>query len=225
MPKGYKLNLEGQKFGRMLVLSRQGLSSSKNRMWLCRCDCGVEKVVIGKCLVNGETKSCGCLNREVSRRNLDRTKGTGWTRNHRVEYSTWTDMLARCRNPKRSQFKNYGGRGILVCDRWLNFENFLADMGIRPPGMSIDRIDVNGNYEPANCRWATRKMQMSNRRNNTFIFVDGTKVTISEAADRHGIGRATLRNRIARGWPRERWFETPIFSGKKQKHLSIKVAS
>lgn len=159
------LNLIGRRFGRLIVVKRAESTAEGRTLWLCRCDCGKEKVIRGKHLVNGAIRSCGCLHIEVLREQSLKhgaTRGYGKT----PEYESWTCMKNRCFNPKRKSFKDYGGRGIRVCARWLNsFENFLADMGRRPgPGYSIDRKNNDGDYEPGNCRWATSEEQNNNRR-------------------------------------------------------------
>lgn len=157
------VEMTGQRFGRLLVLCRTGLRS-RTALWSCRCDCGQEVSVAGGTLRRGNTLSCGCLKRqrasEVGRRNLAHGEGHGT-----IEYRTWAAMLCRCTNPDHRQFRHYGGRGIRVCERWHTYANFLADMGRRPsPDLSLDRVDNDGDYEPDNCRWATRKQQMNNRR-------------------------------------------------------------
>lgn len=154
------LELTGQRFGRLTVLECVGKDDWHHTIWRVRCDCGNVLNVRGSHLTSGNTKSCGCYNLERSKQ-LHTKHGYSY---HPL-YSTWYNMIHRCVNPDNSNYENYGGRGITVCDRWKNsFEAFIEDVGDRPEGATLDRIDVNGNYEPGNCRWADSHTQITNRR-------------------------------------------------------------
>jgi len=155
-------DLKGQRSGRLTVLSRAENDKHGNVRWNCRCDCGVVKIIYGGSLRCGKTKSCGCLHREAVRLHGHSVGAQTPT------YNSWCRMVQRCTDPKRHNFKHYGGRGISICERWRGkdgFSNFLADMGERPAGLTLDRYpDNNGDYEPGNCRWATTSQQSKNRR-------------------------------------------------------------
>lgn len=156
------IDLSGQVFGRLTVLSRATVRLKGNAVWVCRCSCGTEKEVRGTHLRNGDVKSCGCARGMSGRSNLKSRSTHGMTGTS--THNAWRSLKSRCENPNSDDYAEYGGRGIKVCERWQSFGNFLADMGVRPLGTSIDRVDVNGNYEPGNCRWATATEQSRNRR-------------------------------------------------------------
>lgn len=129
-----------------------------------------------------------------------------------LTYGVWRGMLDRCRNTNSPAWRLYGGRGITVCDRWRKFENFLSDMGEKPPGMSLDRIDNNGSYEPSNCRWADQETQCNNKRTNHLVTAFGKTQTLVRWSREIGVGKATLRRRLRAGWSPERAISTPVLS-------------
>lgn len=162
-------------------------------MWFCECKCGGTVVVTSSNLKTGNTKSCGCWSHGKPRH------GHTTHRSVSSEYATWSSMKQRCLDVAHSAYASYGGRGISVCERWLVFENFLADMGPRPSGRSLDRIDNDGNYEPSNCRWATAEQQCNNRRNNTRFDFNGKSLTLPQWSRELGIEYHTLKARRKRG--------------------------
>jgi len=205
-------DLVGQRFGRLhpiKYLGTQSMWGGRHGVWLCVCDCGGASKVASKQLKSGQTKSCGCLKRECGRANA--THGESKKGRVSPEYNVWALMRRRCSNPNVHDFKNYGGRGICVCSRWQDsFEAFLSDMGRRPsPGHSIDRIDNDGNYEPGNCRWATRVEQAANRGISRFIEYRGQKFIAAEWGRRVGIPGRVISLRLRLGWSIDRAMTQP----------------
>lgn len=186
----------GETFGRLTVA--ENTRTGPYAACLCRCECGTEKVIRRDCLTDGVTKSYGCLQRDsMSRR--QRRHGMSASPTWRV----WRSMRQRCEDSNCKGFAGYGGRGIRVCERWQVFENFIDDMGEAPKGMQLERIDNDGNYEPSNCKWATRKEQARNRRSTKFVEYRGERMCVSELADKVGMSRGTLACRLKRGVPVE----------------------
>lgn len=170
---------------------------------ICRCDCGNVKRINRFVVQSGRTKSCGCKKRAMLRER-NTTHGMYGT----PEYRAWHGARSRCYVKSNSKYEQYGGRGISMSSEWKSFEQFLSDMGPKPsPEHSLDRIDVNGNYEKANCRWATREEQAYNKTTSRFITVDGKTQTLAAWAKFTGIDRRKIADRINRGWSPERALE------------------
>jgi hypothetical protein len=201
------IDLTGMRFGMLVVLSRQVVPHSRTAKWLCRCDCGREKVAQSFRLRRGHTRSCGCLAKEISSAQL-RTHGKSKTREFRI----WTCIKNRVFNRNDPKFTRYGGRGISMCDRWASsFEAFYADMGPCPSSShSVDRIDNNGHYSPENCRWATPSEQARNRGNNRMISAFGQERCVTEWAEIMGIDRLLVFVRLSKGWTPERALTAPV---------------
>jgi hypothetical protein len=172
------VDMVGLTFARLEVVSRIGTTNDGQAIWKCRCVCGAIVPVTGGHLRTGHTRSCGCLHQD---------QGAPYVKHGRYrapEYRTWSAMKSRCSNRNVPAFKDYGGRGITVCERWMKFENFLADMGVRPTGTSLDRYpNCNGNYEPGNCRWATPREQTKNRRPFGTAQVEAMRMALGLVAD------------------------------------------
>lgn len=187
-------NLTGRTFSRLTALRIADRRSADGRlMYECSCSCGALVVVVGKRLWSGDAKSCGCIHAE----GLNRRHGYSHTPLH----DCWIGMRKRCRNPKSNSYKNYGARGIRVCERWERFENFLQDMGPSfREGLALDRINNDGNYEPGNCRWATLSQNARNKRNTKIITIHGVRKPLASFAEEHGINRYTLLSRVTNEW-------------------------
>lgn len=202
------IDLTGQRFGRLTVIKKAN-SISGQTYWLCKCDCGNETTVISYCLRKGDTKSCGCLHNELI--------NSGCNSKHRKSstklYGVWSTMKGRCYNPNNSKYKRYGGRGIIVCQEWREFQPFYewAMSHGYTEELTIDRINNDGNYEPANCRWATLKEQANNKCNTIIITFNSETKTLSEWAKKLNISRLCLWKRIyLRNWSVEKALTTPL---------------
>jgi len=205
------IDLTGEKFGRLRVLKLSGKDKHGHKKWLCLCECGNESFVLGDNLKKGNTSSCGCLAAELRVRNktIHGHRGALQT----GEYTAWINMKMRCTNLKDDAYHRYGGRGISICKQWLNsFETFISDMGNKPTkNHTIDRIDNDGNYEPSNCRWATRSEQMNNYSRNRLIVLFGVTYTVKQASKVFELKYTFLRDRIYRGWEPHDAVFTPQF--------------
>jgi len=210
MPK--KINLAGRRFGRLVVLHDTGERKNREVVWHCLCDCGNEVNVVGHDLTSGRTTSCGCYKRErVAEANT--VHGMAQRGKQHPMYNTWARMIQRCENPNDKPYKYYGGRGITVCEEWHNSAIFI-DWALAngwQKGLTLDRIDNDGNYEPSNCHWVTRKEQARNRRSNRRITFNGKTQTLAQWAEELNIKDKILWNRINRyHWPIERALTEPV---------------
>lgn len=196
-PNHQLIDLTNKQFGRLTVVALFGKKSDE-WAWLCFCNCGGQKVILGTHLRSGKTRSCGCLSAEIAGAR-QRTHGMTYT----SEFTTWQTCKARCYNPKNHKYKNYGARGIKMCQKWMeSFAAFFHDMGNKPsPKHSIHRINNDGDYEPGNCKWATYKEQARNRTNNRFIEVGGERITVAEFAERNNIDQRIIHSRLNKGCP------------------------
>ena len=194
--KHERVDITGEKIGKWNVIEKDINNKTKDLRYICRCECGNIKSVTGTSLNNGKSKSCGCSTLQAIA-SAKRTHGMSGT----TEYNIWHKMKSRCTNKNEINYSDYGGRGITVCDRWINsFENFIKDMGKRPsPSHTIDRINNDDGYCPENCRWATPIEQASNKSNSFLINIGDITDTISGWARRRGINVQTLHQRIKRG--------------------------
>ncbi len=193
------VDIKGQSYGRLVVLKRHPKNTAAGKArWVCRCSCGQTLTVIGGDLRSGRTQSCGCYQ-------VEQTSQSNYRHGGRVgsdftpEYRTYHHMLSRC----NSDDPDYGGRGISVCKRWQGeggFERFLADMGPRPDGTTLERKNVNGNYTPSNCIWATTVAQANNKRSNHYVTHKGRTLTVAQWSRELGINYQTLQSRLHNGW-------------------------
>lgn len=196
-------DISGKRFTRLTVVKFLKVDKYSHAVWECLCDCGETVNVSSDKLNSNNTKSCGCLFLDTITKHKKRDT---------PEYKAWLNLCSRCRNKNNPGYKNYGGRGIYVCERWnKNFENFLSDMGERPGSKySIERIDNNGPYSPENCKWATKDDQVNNRRTNKLLHYKGETLTITQWAKKLNIKPATLNGRLLKNWQIERALTEPV---------------
>jgi hypothetical protein len=202
----------GKRYGMLVLVEKvmAVMSGNSRQAFVCRCDCGAIKTVSTRHLVTGQVKSCGCYKSKSAKE-----RGTKHGMSETSLYKTWLSMRGRCHRPTEQSYKDYGGRGISVCDEWRNdFQAFAAYVGVKPSQLhSLDRIDNNGNYEPGNVKWSTRVEQATNRRSSTAVEFNGQVKTLTEWSELTGINRYTISERIrSMGWSTEKALTTPVRS-------------
>ena len=200
----HSIDISGKKFGRLTPIR-----PTIGRRWIYRCDCGEQRELPLNVVLRGVVISCGCFMRE--------NNSTHKLSKHPL-YQTWSAMLGRCYNMKNPAFKKYGGRGITVCDRWRHsISNFISDMGEKPKGTSLERIDNDGPYSPDNCKWATAMEQAQNRRSSSLLTFKGRTLPVMQWSREIGIKRTTIEMRLLNGWSIEKALSTPVRSRLKRK--------
>jgi len=214
-----EINIIGQKFNRLTAIKSHHKTNNNNYYWLFRCDCGKEKVINKSLVIRGYIRSCGCLHKEKMKIIGKNNKIHGMDKYNKF-YSKWTGIKSRCLNKNRKKYKDYGGRGIKVCNRWMNFLNFKEDMyesykkhvkEFGEKNTTIDRINNNGNYCKENCKWSTLFEQANNKRNNNFLTYNNKTMTIAQWERKLNFYYGTLNNRInILKWSIERAISTPL---------------
>ncbi len=215
-------DLRGQKFGRLVVTEYAGLISAQNK-WKCICDCGKTHTASTSSLTSGKTKSCGCY-----RKSFRVTHGLYQVnpgRHKLPEFTCWKAVIGRCLDKNHCAYEMYGGSGITVCARWMDFENFLVDMGPRPSmGHTVDRYpDNTGNYEPGNCRWATTREQTNNRCNTVWVEHEGVRMSLTDAIELVGADAQLISSRIKLGWSFERAISEPLHAIPVYEHNGVSL--
>ena len=202
------IDMSGRRYGKWTVMQRVENSKNGQAMWLCKCDCGTEKVVCGSNLRSGASRSCGCERNSY----FSALYGVHYKEPKRL-FSIWSNMKSRCTNPNNNSFQNYGARGIKICNEWLHdfvaFREWALQNGYSD-NLTIERIDNEGNYEPTNCRWATAEEQSNNRRNNVLISHNGETHTLNEWSKIIGVKKSTIESRYSRGWSEDRILTEPL---------------
>lgn len=212
---GKFIDLTDQRFGRLVVLHEAGRSKAGKVLWLCQCDCGNTKIVVGGDLRSGKTTSCGCYHQDVAATQAT-IHGERFSRLYRI----WGAMKYRCYNPSAAHYANYGGRGIKVCAEWKRsfpaFQKWALENGYSD-GLSIDRIDVDAGYSPGNCRWVDETTQARNKRSNRNLIFRGKNQSVAAWADETGIPAQTIYHRLDSGWLVERALTEPVHTEKRKK--------
>jgi len=206
-------DITGQKFGRLTAIKYIGSNKHKNRIWECKCDCGKFSNVTVAALISNNTSSCGCLHRELASKRFGTHHGGGTPL-----YRTWKNMKQRCYNSKNNYYKSYGGRGIKICDEWLHDFSKFQEWSFKnnyEEGLSIERNDTNGNYEPDNCSWIPLKDQGLNKTTTIKIKIGNVEYSINELSQKHNIPYATLWRRIRDRWNSDILFKSPKFGFKR----------
>lgn len=204
-------DLIGKKFGKLTIIKRVENDKNDRTQYLCKCDCGKEKIIRGSSITSGNTRSCGCLSGRKKTQELYNTR----------IYKIWSNIKSRCTNPNYKRFQDYGGRGISVCKDWNKFDNFKdwAMSNGYADNLTIDRIDNNGNYEPNNCRWVTQKINSHNKRNNLYFTHQNKTQCLKEWAEELNIDYILLYNRIIkRKWNFEKAIITPIMENRRNRN-------
>lgn len=215
-------DLQGARYGRLIVVSYAGLNNSGKSAWECKCDCGGVKVVMATQLLHGRTRSCGCLLKDSIR-----IANSKHGMRNSAEYRIWNRMKTRCYNKNHDSYYCYGARGIHVCKEWReSFSIFFQDMGARPSIYhELDRIDVNGDYSKSNCRWVTRKENQRNKRNNRLLSFKGATKTLAEWVEHFHINRNTLDRRLSMGWSAEDSLTKPVRQNARWHNKTIATAN
>lgn len=204
MPKF--MNLSGQKFSYLTVVEHAGRNHIGKHTYLCRCDCGKTIVLRGEDVKSGNTKSCGCMRRQMT---IDKNFKHGFSKT--PMYNVWCALKERCTNPNDRAYKNYGGRGITVSEGWMDYEGFHRDMvGTYREGLSLERVNNEIGYNRENCIWASRNVQGNNTRRNHFIEYKGNRLTVSQMARKYNLHPTILQGRLYKGWSMEKALTTPV---------------
>lgn len=210
-------DLTGQRFGRLLVVERNGSNNNGRAMWKCKCDCGSEVTILGSMLLNNKAMSCGCLRREIAKETMTKASTKHGGKHDRL-YNIWAGMKKRCYSSSNKSYYNYGARGITVCDEWLHdyqaFKDWAYANGYKDSAdkyeCTLDRVNSNGNYSPDNCRWVNALQQANNRRDNVTIRLGDEIHTIPEWSRITGISISALRGRVSSCWSAERILSEPV---------------